>query len=124
MSTRYVGARIPRNEDPSLLRGAGCFVDDLQLPGMVHAAVLRSPHAHARLDRIDVSRARRAPGVLDVVTHADLGELGAPLPKLIPHASLLHHKTQRALAASVVRHVGEPVAFVVGASRYAAEDAL
>ncbi len=124
MSTRYVGARIPRNEDPSLLRGGGCFVDDLQLPGMAHAAVLRSPHAHARIERIDVRRARRSPGVRDVVTHADLGELGAPLPKLIPHASLLHHKTQQALAASVVRHVGEPVAFVVGESRYAAEDAL
>ena len=77
MSTRYAGARIPRNEDPSLLRGRGCFVDDLQLPGMAHAAVMRSPHAHARIDRIDVRRARAMPGVLDIVTHADLGELGA-----------------------------------------------
>jgi len=57
MTTRYTGARIPRNEDPALLRGQGCFVDDLQLPGMVHAAVLRSPHAHARIDRIDARRA-------------------------------------------------------------------
>jgi aerobic carbon-monoxide dehydrogenase large subunit len=124
MSTRYAGARIPRNEDPSLLRGRGSFVDDLQLPGMAHAAVLRSPHAHARIERVDVRRARALPGIFDVITHADLGALGAPLPKLIPHASLRHHKTQRALAASVVRHVGEPVAFVVADSRYAAEDAL
>jgi len=123
MSTRYVGARIPRNEDPALLRGHGLFVDDLRLPGMVHAAVLRSPHAHARIERIDVRRARAAPGVLDVLTHADLGALGAPLPKLIPHPALTHHKTQQALASSVVRHVGEPVAFVVAESRYAAEDA-
>ncbi len=124
MSTRHAGARIARNEDPSLLRGRGCFVDDLQVQGMAHAAVLRSPHAHARIDQIDVRRASAAPGVLDVLTHADLGELGAPLPKLIPHASLTHHKTPQALAPSIVRYVGEPVAFVVAESRYAAEDAL
>src|SRR5207245_7683131 len=123
MSTRFVGARIPRNEDPALLRGQGLFVDDLQLPGMAHAAVLRSPHASARIERIDVRRARAAPGVLDVLTHADLGALGAPLPKLIPHPALTHHKTQRALASSAVRYVGEPVALVVAESRYAAEDA-
>ena len=124
MTTRYTGARIPRHEDPSLLRGQGCFVDDLHLPGMVHAAVLRSPHAHARIERIDARRARATPGILDVITHADLDGLGAPLPKLIPHVSLTHHKTQQALASAVVRHVGEPVAFVVADTRYAAEDAL
>ena len=123
MSTRYAGARIPRNEDPALLRGQGLFVDDLQLPGMAHATVLRSPHANAHIERIDVRRARAAPGVLDVLTHADLGGLGAPLPKLIPHPSLTHHKTQQALASSAVRYVGEPVALVVAESRYAAEDA-
>src|SRR5207253_948497 len=86
------GARIPRNEEPALLRGQGVFVDDLQLPGMAHATMLRSPHANARIERINVRRARAAPGVLDVLTHADLGALGAPLPKLIPHPSLTHHK--------------------------------
>ncbi|HEX4834708.1 MAG TPA: xanthine dehydrogenase family protein molybdopterin-binding subunit [bacterium] len=124
MSTRYMGARIPRNEDPRLLQGRGLFVDDVRLPGMLHAALLRSPHAHARIRRIDVSRARAAPGVAAVYTHADLGPLGGPLPKLIPHPALVHHKTQYALAPDTVRYAGEPVAFVVAESRYAAEDVL
>ncbi len=124
MSTRYVGARITRNEDPLLLLGRGLFVDDVRLPGMVHAAVLRSPHAHARIRRIDTRRAQSAPGVLTVFTHEDLGPHGGPLPKLIPHPALIHHKTPRALARQKVRYVGEPVAFVVAESRYLAEDAL
>ena len=124
MSTRHVGARITRNEDPALLRGRGLFVDDVRLPGMVCAAVLRSPHAHARINRIDARRARAAAGVLAVFTHADLGELGGPLPKLIPHPALTHHKTQQPLASTVARYVGEPVAFVVAEDRYLAEDAL
>ena len=57
MTTRSIGARIPRNEDPRLLRGLGCFVDDVSLPGALHAASLRSPHAHARIARIDACRA-------------------------------------------------------------------
>jgi carbon-monoxide dehydrogenase large subunit len=124
MSTRFIGARVPRNEDPALLRGRGLFVDDVRLPGMAHAGVLRSPHAHARIREIDTRRARAAPGVLAVFTHRDLGALGATLPKLIPHPSLVHHKTQHPLARDTVRHVGEPVAFVVAESRYLAEDAL
>ncbi len=124
MSTRYLGARIPRNEDPALLQGRGLFVDDIRLPGMAHAAVLRSPHAHARIRRTDVRRACAAPGVLAVYVHADLAALGTPLPKLIPHPSLVHHKTQRALAPDKVRYVGEPIAFAVAESRYRAEDAL
>jgi carbon-monoxide dehydrogenase large subunit len=123
MSTRYVGARIVRNEDPLLLQGRGLFVDDVRLPGGAHAAVLRSPHAHARIGRIDTRRALSAPGVLAVYTHADLGRLNGPLPKLIPHPALVHHKTQYALAVEKVRYVGEPVAFVVAESRHAAEDA-
>jgi carbon-monoxide dehydrogenase large subunit len=124
MSTRSVGARIPRREDPALLCGRGRFVDDVRLPGCAHGAVLRSPHPHARIERLDASRARAAPGVLDVITHADLGALGGPLPRLIPHPALVYHKTPQPLASTVVRHVGEPVAFVVAESRYAAEDAL
>ncbi len=124
MSTRYLGARVARNEDPALLRGRGLFVDDVRLSGMAHAAVLRSPHAHARITRTDARRARATPGVLAVYLHADLGALGGPLPKLIPHPSLVHHKTQYALAPDTVRYVGEPVAFVVAESRYRAEDAL
>jgi len=124
MTTRRIGARIPRNEDPRLLRGLGCFVDDVHPPGILHAASLRSPHAHARIVRIDANAARRAPGVHLVLTAADLGELNRPSPLLIPHPTLSHPRTQRPLAVDEVRYVGEVVAFVVADSRYVAEDAL
>jgi aerobic carbon-monoxide dehydrogenase large subunit len=124
MTTRTIGARIPRNEDPRLLQGLGCFVDDLNPPGTLHAASLRSPHAHARIVRIDTTAARRVPGVRLVVTAADLGELNQPTPLLIPHPTLTHGRTQRPLADDEVRYVGEVVAFVVADSRYIAEDAL
>ena len=124
MTTRRIGARIPRNEDPRLLRGLGCFVDDLHPPGILHAASLRSPHAHARIVRIDATGARRAPGVHLVLTAADLGELNRPSPLLIPHPTLSHPRTQRPLAVDEVRYVGEVVAFVVADSRYVAEDAI
>ncbi len=123
MTTRMIGARIPRNEDPRLLRGLGCFLDDLHLPGALHAACLRSPHAHARLRGIDAARARALPGVHLVLTAADLGDLNQPGPLLIPHAALHHPRTQRPLAVDEVRYVGEMVAFVVAADRYLAEDA-
>ncbi|MFO7274358.1 MAG: aerobic carbon-monoxide dehydrogenase large subunit [Bacillota bacterium] len=123
MATRYFGQPVQRNEDPRLLTGRGTYVDDIHLPGMLHAAVLRSPHAHARILRIDTRRARELPGVHAVWTNEDLGPLGGPLPLLIPHPTL-RAKTQYALAPGVVRHAGEPVAFVVADNRYIAEDAL
>ncbi len=113
MTTRSIGARIRRNEDPRLLQGLGCFVDDVNPPGVLHAASLRSPHAHARIARIDATAARRVPGVRLVLTAADLGELNQPAPLLIPHPTLTHGRTQRPLAADEVRYVGEVVAFVV-----------
>jgi len=124
MSTRLIGARIPRNEDPRLLRGLGCFVADIEPAGVLHAAVLRSPHAHARLRAIDPTRARALPGVHLVLTAADLGPLNQPTPLLIPHPALTHARTQRPLAADLVRYAGEPVAFVVADDRYVAEDAV
>lgn len=124
MGTRWFGERVQRNEDTRLLTGRGLFVDDVQPPDLLHGAVLRSPHARARILRIETGRARAMPGVAAVYTHADLpSPLGDPLPKLIPHPTLIHHKTQVALARGEVRHVGEPVAFVVASSRYLAEDA-
>jgi CO/xanthine dehydrogenase Mo-binding subunit len=124
MTTRGIGARIPRNEDPRLLRGLGCFVDDVNPAGILHAAALRSPHAHARIVRLDASAARRAPGVHLVLTAADLGELNQPSPLLIPHPTLSHPRTQRPLAVDEVRYVGEIVVLVVADDRYVAEDAL
>src|SRR5262249_3229713 len=124
MTTRTIGARIRRNEDPRLLQGRGCFVDATRPPGVLHAAVLRSPHAHARVVSIDASRARALPGVALVLTAADLGELNQPTPLLIPHPNLTHPRTPRPLAFDEVRYVGEPVAVVVAKDRYVAEDTL
>jgi carbon-monoxide dehydrogenase large subunit len=125
MGTRWFGQPVKRREDPRLLTGTGTYVDDIQPPNLLYGAFVRSPHARARITRLDVRRARAMPGVVLVLTHSDLPKtLAEPLPKLIPHPTLIHHKTQYALAPGQVRHVGEPVAFVVAASRYLAEDAV
>jgi carbon-monoxide dehydrogenase large subunit len=124
MTTRLIGARVPRNEDPRLLRGLGSFVDDIEPGGVLHAACLRSPHAHARITSIDADRARALPGVHLVLTAAELGELNQPSPLLIPNPGLTHPRTQRPLAVDEVRYAGELVAFVVAVDRYVAEDAV
>lgn len=124
MTTRWFGAPVQRNEDPRLLRGKGTYVDDIDLPEMLHAAVLRSPYAHARITHIDTSAARSLPGVHLVLTATDLGDVLEPSPLLIPHQALTQPRTQLPLALEEVRYVGEAVAFVVADSRYIAEDAL
>src|SRR3989442_12434377 len=122
MTTRYFGERIKRNEDPRLLTGGGTFVDDVTLPDLLHAAVLRSPHAHARVRRGDTAGAEALPGVVAVYTHADLRlALQDPLPTLSPHPSSAHHKIQNTLTRDKVRNLVEPVAFVTATSRYCAE---
>ena len=124
MATRWFGARIPRTEDPRLLRGKGNFVDDIDLPEQLHAAVLRSTHARARILNIDVNAARELPGVYLVLTASDLGEALEPSPLLVPHYALTHPRTQLPLARDEVHYVGEAVAYVVADNRYIAEDAL
>jgi len=128
MSAHPLGERVRRNEDPRLLTGKALFVDDVDLPGLLHVAFLRSPHAHARLGRIDVSRALALPGVVAVYTAADLGDYWRPGPLLVPPppipGSVFHQRTQVPLARDKVRHLGEPVALVVAESRYLAEDAV
>ncbi len=125
MATRWFGERVTRNEDPRLLAGQGMYVDDIQRPGILHGAFYRSPHAHARILRVDVAKAKALRGVVAVFINGDLPEpIRGPLPKLIPHPTLIHHKTQVALAGHFVHHLGEPVALVVAESRYIAEDAL
>jgi carbon-monoxide dehydrogenase large subunit len=119
-----IGARITRNEDPRLLRGLGCFVGDINPPGALHAAGLRSQHARARIAAVDVTRARALPGVHRVLTAADLGSVNQPTPLLIPHPALTGPRTQRPLAADEVRYAGELIAFVIADSRYRAEDAV
>ena len=123
MTTRVLGAPIKRREDPRLLTGKGSYVDDFDLPGMVHGAVLRSPHAHARITSIDVDEARAVEGVLAVMTYEDVAGTIERTPLLIPHDSLTHGQTQYPLAKDTVNYVGEAVAFVVAVDRYVAEDA-
>jgi aerobic carbon-monoxide dehydrogenase large subunit len=124
MTTRWVGAPVQRLEDPRLLRGKGTYVDDIDFPDLLHAAILRSPHAHASITSIDVSAAQALPGVHLVLTANDLGEVLEPSPLLIPHRALTQPRTQLPLARDKVRYVGEAVAMVVAESRYLAEDAL
>ena len=124
----YLRARVPRNEDARLLTGRALFVDDVQLPGMLHVAFVRSEHAHGRLTSVDVSAARQRPGVHAVYTAADLGDYLKPGPILVsppPIPNLVFHGcTQLPLAKDKVRHVGEPIAMIVADSRYIAEDAI
>jgi CO/xanthine dehydrogenase Mo-binding subunit len=119
---RVVGTSQLRKEDHALLTGRAWFVDDLRRPGMVHAAVLRSPHARARIGAIDAAPARGMRGVLDVITHDDLPD-GLRIPMRMFRRPGMERFLQPPLADGAVRYVGEPVAVVVADSRYVAEDA-
>src|ERR1043166_2940823 len=123
MMSEHAGS-VRRREDPRLITGAGEFVDDLRVPACLHAAMLRSPHAHARVRAIDVSAARRAPGVVGVFTAADLGAAGGPMPLYAPPPALPVECRIRPLAADRVRFVGEAVVAVIADSAYRAHDAL
>src|ERR671913_523450 len=107
MTSRGIGAPIRRNEDPRLLRGLGSFVDDIEPPDVLHAAILRSPFGHARINGIDTSRAKTMHGVHAAYTAADLGPLNQPAPLVVPHPSLTHGRTQRPLAVEKVAFIGE-----------------
>ena len=124
MGVRYFGAQVRRVEDPRLLTGAGCYLDDLRIPGILHAAFVRSPHAHARVRSINTAQAREHTGVAAVFTAADFGPLGgAALPHMVPVGLVKQPRNYAPLAAAEVCHVGVPVAVVVATSRAAAEDA-
>src|SRR2546428_3733619 len=113
MATKtLIGADVRRREDPALVQGAGRFVDDLAPPRLVVMSVLRSPHAHARLLRLDTTRATAIPGVLRVITARDVDGTVDPEPAVgIPPAT--RRPARPLLARDVVRYVGEPVAVVV-----------
>ncbi|MFL5268396.1 MAG: xanthine dehydrogenase family protein molybdopterin-binding subunit [Stellaceae bacterium] len=128
----YVGRSLLRREDGRLLTGQGQFIADLVLPRMVHAVLVRSPVAHARICSVDLSRARSAPGTLLALNGADLLRLLPPVPEgqiSLPSkwTSVIQHKflnpQQPLLAHDKVRHVGEAVAIIVAESRDQAEDA-
>jgi carbon-monoxide dehydrogenase large subunit len=115
----------PRDEDPRLLCGAGSFADDGRRAGEAHAVFVRSPHAFARVRGVDADRARRLPGVLAVLTAADLqragvGNVAGVVP--VPNGAGMVVPERPALAGDMVRHVGDPVALVVGDSEAAARD--
>jgi carbon-monoxide dehydrogenase large subunit len=127
MTTRQFGQPVKRNEDARLLAGRAQFIDDVSLPGMLHAAFLRSPYAHARLKSIDVAPALAREGVVAVYTARDLGDYWRPGPIIVPpppvEGAVFNERTQVPLVKDKARHVGEPVAMVVATSRYIAEDA-
>jgi carbon-monoxide dehydrogenase large subunit/6-hydroxypseudooxynicotine dehydrogenase subunit gamma len=120
---KAIGARLPRKEDPRMLRGAGRFADDFSVRGQVWARVVRSPVAHGLVRRVDTSEARSCPGVVGAVTAADL-PAGLAIPVRLAVQDIdLSSFLQPVLAADVVRYVGEPVAVVLAEDPYAAEDA-
>src|SRR6201986_125396 len=121
---RYTGASIKRSEDPPILPGAGRYVDDIKLPGMLHAAFVRSPMAHARVLSVDASAARELPGVVAVLTGAEREEMPAPGPDALMALMGWAGPTPQftLLATDKVRLVGDPVAVVIAESRYIAED--
>ena len=124
VAERYTGASIKRSEDPRILTGSGRYVDDIKLPGMLHAAFVRSPLAHARVLSVDVSAARALPGVVTAFTGADLETMTVPGPDAL--SALIGAGGPTAeftlLATDKVRFVGDPVAVVIAESRYLAED--
>lgn len=122
-SPKLVGARVARVEDARFLTGHGAFVDDRAPAGMVHVAILRSMHAHAHIYSIDAAAARALPGVLAVVTAADLAGQSQPI-RATSRMKDYHVTPTPVLAEGKVRFVGEAIAAVVAENRYVAEDAL
>src|SRR5262245_29845170 len=118
---RMVGARVKRVEDPRLITGQSTYVDDIRMVDMLYAAVARSPIAHGRIRSIDVSRAQAMPGVVAVYTARDL-HFDGPLPNAWALAGV-HTSRRDPLCVDKVRMAGDPIAFVVAESRYAARDA-
>ena len=116
---KLVGQRVKRREDPRLVQGLGTYVDDVKIVGLRHAAFKRSDVAHGRIRSIDTAAAEAMDGVEAVFTGAQIAEFLDPMPIGTPFPSPEH----RAVATDIVRYVGEPVAVVVAAGRYAARDA-
>ena len=122
--TRVVGQALKRREDPKLITGKGNFLDDIKLHGMLHAAVVRSPYAHAKIKSIDTSKAKAHPGVVAVFTGEDMLDIN-PLPCAWQAGKVQNNvNTPRALAVGKVNFAGDAVALVVAENRYVARDAL
>ena len=116
---KWIGKEVKRREDPSILAGAAQYTNDVSMAGMLHAAVLRSPHAHARIVSVDTTAAKALPGVYAVLTGREAAEVIDPVPCFAAEPVVEH-----AIAIEKVRYAGEAVVAVAAASRYVAEDAL
>ncbi|HEV7175553.1 MAG TPA: molybdopterin cofactor-binding domain-containing protein, partial [Solirubrobacteraceae bacterium] len=122
-SAKFVGQSMRRKEDPRLITGQGSYVDDISLPGQLWAAWVRSPEAHAKITSIDTSAAKERVGVVAVFTNADLDmEAGLPMA-WVPPGVEVNTPDHWVLAKDAVKHVGDPVALVVGTDRYSVVDA-
>jgi carbon-monoxide dehydrogenase large subunit len=119
---RFVGSEVKRLEDPRLIRGQAQYVDDLALPGLAHASVVRSPHAHARIVRLDAAEAEKLAGAYLVLTARDLQGAVADKPLILAPPNT-NNPSRLVLATDRVRFVGDPVAFVVAADQATARDA-
>jgi carbon-monoxide dehydrogenase large subunit len=120
----HVGRRLRRKEDPRLITGRARYIDDLALPSMLWAAIVRSPEANAKIVSIDTSAASARPGVHAVFTGQDMDDLGGPLPMAwVPPGVQINNPDHWPLARDAVKHVGDPVAVVIGEDRYAVVDA-
>ena len=124
-ATGVLGQRLLRKEDPALLTGEARFTNDLNVPGALHLAVLRSPYAHARITGIDTSAAADLPGVVAVYTGADLADAwAAPMPCAWPVTEDMKNPAHFPLAQGKVNYVGDGVAAVVASSETAARDSV
>ena len=120
----HVGASLKRLDDPRLLTGRGRYVDDITLPRMVHVAFVRSPHAHATVERVDVDAARKSPGVVAILTGADTARLCKPYRGILQHYRGMKTGAMLPLAVERVRCVGEPVVGIAAETAAAAHDAM
>ena len=119
---RHIGAPLPRKEDLRFLTGHGRYVEDIEIPGALHACFVRSPHPHAKIKKIEVEEARRLPGVVAIYTGKDLAQWTTPL-RMAPPIEGLHPVEMTTLPVDKVRFHGDPVACVIAETRYLAEDA-
>jgi carbon-monoxide dehydrogenase large subunit len=120
-TARLLGASIKRREDPRFITGKGNYTDDLKLAGMTHAVFVRSPHANAKIRKIDTARAAKAPGVVAIFTGKDMAGVNSlPCGWLLPELKIPPHMP---LASDAVHYVGDPVAIVIAESQSAASDA-
>ena len=125
MPTKMIGQAIKRREDPRLITGQGNFLDDIKLAGMLHAAILRSPYAHARINSINTEAAKALPGVVAVITGEEIAQEQNPLPCAFPAGHVENNvNTPRALVVDEVHFTGDGVAMVIAESPYIAYDAL